>query len=55
MSNDHIDGDDPIVVTSFRMHESIRREAKAYAALHGMTMQELVVKALAAYMKDTVQ
>ncbi|KFI81911.1 hypothetical protein BREU_3580 [Bifidobacterium reuteri DSM 23975] len=41
--------DDPLVMTSIRIHSSVRTSAKVYATTHGMKMQEVFEQAIRQY------
>lgn len=43
---------DPLIMTSIRIHSSVRTAAKVYATTHGMKMQEVFEQALKQYIAD---
>ena len=50
--NDNRGTDDPLVMTSIRIHSSVRTAAKVYATTHGMKMQEVFEQALKQYVNN---
>lgn len=46
------DDENPLVMTSIRLHAKTRIAAKMYAASHGMKMQEVIEAALTQYLGE---
>ncbi|KAA8815080.1 hypothetical protein EMB92_11340 [Bifidobacterium callitrichos] len=46
------DDENPLVMTSIRLHAKTRAAAKVYAIEHGMKMQEVIENALSKYIGE---